>query len=120
MTDNPTTVKLLQEMASLTALSGRISDLQAHNLKIWPLVYFEGVTEIKVDYDLKPEKSMSDEPTFSNSRISYYLTIDESKNTDLEKRYMALEKSVRSLFWSDVVLEIYFNNKITYKSTKNG
>lgn len=118
MTNNAPTAKMLQEMAQLTVLSGRISDLQAHNMKLFPMVYFEGVQEVKVDYDLAPAKSMSDEPTFSNSTISYHLVLDESKNTDLEKRFMALESSVRCLFWSDVRIEIYFNNKIVYKSAK--
>lgn len=118
MTTEASTKKLLSEMAQLTALSGRISELQAHNLKLFPLVFFDGIEEVKIEYDLAPIKTMDDEPTFSNSIVSYHLTVDESKNTDLEKRFIALESSIRCLFWSDVVTEVYFNDKIKYKSTK--
>lgn len=112
--------KLLKEMAQLTALSGRISEVQAKNLQYFPMVFFESVKEVKIDYDLAPNKSMGDEPTNSNSLVSYYLILDESKNDNVDKRFLALEKSVRALFWTDVVIEVYFNGQIKYKSTKNG
>ena len=116
---NAPTNELLKEMSRLTMLSGRVSDVQLKNLQYYPLVYFEGVAEVKIDYDLMPQKSISDEePTKCNSLISYYLMLDESKNTDLDKRYLALEKSVQTLFWNDVKIEVYFNNKIVYKSSK--
>jgi len=113
------TLELLKEMARLTALSGRVSDVQLKNLQFFPLVFFEGITEVKIEYDLMPQKSIDDEPTKSNSLISYHLTLDELKNSNLEERFLALEKSVRTLFWSDTVLEIYFNKKIVYKSTRS-
>lgn len=112
------TNELLSEMAKLTMLSGRVSEVQLKNLKYYPLVYFDDVTEVKIDYDLMPDKSMGDEPTKCNSLISYYLTLDETKNIELDKRFLALEKSVRYLFWSDVQLEVYFNKKIVYKSIR--
>lgn len=107
-------------MGQLTALSGRLCDLQIHNLKMFSLVFFEGVTEAKIDYDLTPYKTMDDEPTKNNLLVSYYLTLDESLNKDLPKRFEALENSVRTLFWSDISVEIYFNNNIKYKSPKHG
>jgi hypothetical protein len=111
---------LLKEMARLSVLSGRISETQSKNLQYFPLVFFESVKEVKIDYDLTPDKSMGDVPTHSNSLVSYYLTLDESKNDNLEKRYLALEKSVRTLFWTDIVVEVYFNDQIKYKSKNNG
>jgi hypothetical protein len=112
--------EILKEMASLTALSGRISSIQIHNLKMFPLVFFDSIDQVRIDYDLAPTKTMDDEPTKNNLLVAYYLTLDESKNQDLDKRYIALEQSVRNLFWSDTIVEIYFNDQIKYKSKKNG
>jgi hypothetical protein len=123
----PSTPELLSEMARLTALSGRISDVQIKNLQMFPLVFFEAVQELKIDYDLSHKSDVLEDtdgkliinvPT-RNNYVAYYLTLDETKNTeDLDKRYMALEKSVRALFWTDLAIEVYFNGKIMYKSVK--
>lgn len=113
----PTAEELVKEMARLTALSGRICDVQIKNLQMFPLVFFNEVEEVKVNYDLSPSKTMDDVPTFSNSLVSYHLKLDERSNIDLDKRFLALEKSVRTLFWSDVLVEVYFNDQIKYKST---
>ena len=123
----PTTPELLSEMARLTALSGRISDVQVKNLQMFPLVFFQEVQEVKCDYDLSHKSDVLEDtdgkliintPT-RNNYVAYYLTLDETKNTeDLDKRYLALEKSVRTLFWTDLSVEVYFNGQIKYKSAK--
>lgn len=122
----PTTTELLSEMARLTTLSGRISDVQIRNLKMFPLVFFEQVQEVRVAYDLGHKSDVLEDtagnlvinaPT-RNNYVAYYLILDESKNEDLDKRYLALEKSVRTLFWTDLSVEVYFNEKIKYKSVK--
>jgi hypothetical protein len=123
---SPSTPELLSEMARLTALSGRISEVQERNLKMFPLVFFEGVQECKVDYDLSHKSDVLEDTSGNlvinaptrNAYVAYYLTLDESQNTDLDKRYMALEKSVRTLFWTDLSIEVYFNGNIKYKSKK--
>ena len=114
------TAEMLKEMAQLTALSGRISSIQIHNLKMFPLIFFDEVQEVRISYDLLPIKTVEDEPVKNNLLVAYHLGLDESKNEDLDKRYSALEKSVRTLFWTDVTIEVYFNSKIVYKSVQNG
>lgn len=113
-------------MARLTTLSGRISDVQIRNLKMFPLVFFEAVQEVKIDYDLSHKSDVLEDTSGNlvinsptrNNYVAYYLTLEESKNQDLDKRYEALEKSVRTLFWNDISVEVYFNDKIKYKSAK--
>jgi hypothetical protein len=118
--NTPPISEILKEMGHLTALSGRICDLQIHNLKMYSLVFFEDVTEAKIEYDLMPIKTVDDEPVKNNLLISYFLTLNETSNNNLDKRFLALEKSVRTIFWNDVTIEVYFNNKIKYKSPKHG
>ena len=123
----PSTPELLSEMARLTTLSGRISDVQIKNLQMFPLVFFEGIKEVKVDYDLSHKSDVLEDPDgklivnapTKNHYVAYYLTLDESTNTEnLDKRHSALEQSVRTLFWNDVSVEVYFNGNIKYKSKK--
>ena len=123
----PSTPELLSEMARLTALSGRISDVQARNLQMFPLVFFNDVKEVRIDYDLSHKSDVLEDtdgkliinaPT-RNNYVAYYLELDETKNTELlDQRYFALERSVRTLFWTDISVEIFFNGKIMYKSKK--
>lgn len=125
----PSTPELLSEMARLTMLSNRISEVQEKNLKSFPLVFFNAVNEDLsiINYDLSHKSDVLEDPEGKliintptrNNYVAYYLELDETKNTeDLDKRYLALEKSVRTLFWNDVSVEIYFNGNIKYKSVR--
>jgi hypothetical protein len=109
----------IQEMAQLTVLSRRISEIQEKNMKKYPFVFFNALTEAKIEYDLDRIKTANDEAEISNSLVSYYLTLDESQNPNIEVRYKMLEVAIRTLFWSDVTVEIYINDRIVFKSKKN-
>lgn len=109
----------IREMAKLTIMSSRINEIQEQNLKMYPLVFFEGVKSVKIEYDFSHKKTVNDEPVIANSLISYYVELDESKNDHLPTRFLMLEGSVRNLFWKDTTVEIYFNDKIVYKSKKS-
>lgn len=110
----------LKEMAQLTVLSNRVSELQEHNLKMFPLVFFDNVKSIKIEYDLERKKTANDETDLNNSIVSYYMKIESPESlTNIDKRFEALQNSVRTLFWSDVTVEVYFNGKIVFKSGKH-
>lgn len=109
--------KQLKEMAQLTVLSGRINELQEKNLSMYPFVFFNGVGNMKIDYDLSYTQPANDEPPIHNSRVTYYLELDPlANNYDLPTRFAQLEAAVRTLFWNDLTVEVYFNDKIEYKS----
>lgn len=111
----------IREMAKLTILSNRINDVQEKNLKMFPLICFEGIQSVRIDYDFSRARPAENEPDISASIVSYYLNIPQSpKMEDLEKRFEALEKCVRNIFWQDVKVEVYINDKIVYKSKKYG
>jgi len=104
-------------MARLTVLSNKINPIQEQNMKMLPLICFDHVKSVRIDYDLSKTKTMEDGPEINNSRVSYYLTIDESKeNNHLQNRFLYLEGGLRNLFWKEICVEVYFNNKIVYKS----
>lgn len=119
--DNADIEAQIREMARLTVLSNKINPIQEKNLKMYPLVFFQGVKSVKIDYDLSHRKTTVDEPVINNSIVSYYLSIeDEAQNSHLDERFKHLEKSVRNLFWNDLTVEVYFNDVIKFKSKKNG
>ena len=113
-------------MASLVLSSGRLSEFHERNLKMYPLIYFNGVTEIKIDYDLAvrhdadvdQKNNLTLKKPLQSCIVSYYLKLDESLQDSVQKRFDALETSVRTLFWKDLPVEIYFNDKIVFKSKK--
>lgn len=115
--------KQIKEMALLTVLSNKINPIQEQNLKMYPMVFFQGVKSVKIDFDLQHRKTTMDEPVINSNIVSYYITIDENaQNEHLAERFKYLEQSVKNLFWNDLTVEVYFNDIIKFKSksAKNG
>jgi len=112
--------EIVEDMAKLTILSNRINQVQEKNLKMFPFIFFEGIKAVKIDYDLSRTKPEKDEHEKCTSRVSYFLTLDEKANEpNKEKRFVATEGAIRQLFWSDVEVEVYFNDILVFKSVKN-
>lgn len=107
----------LKEMAQLSILANRISEIQEKNLKMYPFVFFDGVSIARIDYDLGHGVNEETKEVNHKSLVAYYLTIDE-KQVDhlLEKRFKTLEVSVRAMLWQDIIVKVYFNNKVVFES----
>ena len=104
-------------MAQLTVFANRISEVQEKNLKMFPFVFFHGVKEVSIDYDLGHAVAENLKEVHHKSFVSYSLTLDDTiVDTNLDKRFLALESSVRQLFWNDIVVRILFNGNKVYES----
>jgi hypothetical protein len=132
------TPEKLRDMAKLVHLSNRISAFHEKNLKSYPYVFFENVKSARIEYDFShhpsdtgPKEAPKTPDEFykeigkaamnmtSNSFVAYHLELDEEPNQPhLAKRFEALQNSIRSLFWKDVIVKVYFNEKIVYESPK--
>lgn len=115
----------IREMARLTMLSNRLNYIQEKNLKMFPMVYFNGVSTADILFDLSngrefiTETQPQDPERPEGKYVSYRLTIDESQdNGNLEFRFKVLEDSVRNLFWSDTAVMVFFNGKKVFESEK--
>ena len=112
--------KHLKELAQLSLLANRISEIQEKNLKMFPFVFFENLKEVKIDYDLGHGMNESTKQVHHKSSVSYYLTIEQITNNDInnniDKRFLALEASVRNLFWKDILVKVFINDKLAYES----
>jgi hypothetical protein len=125
------TQEKIREMAKLSLLTNKLNDIQVKNLKMYPLVFFNGIKEAKMDYDLSNDQmvdSMENKsdlevtyqfhrPSSRHLRVSYHLDIENSAdNANLDKRYEATEKSVRNLLFKDIKVQIFINSKLAYES----
>lgn len=116
---------IVKDMAKLVLVSGKISETQIKNMKMFPLIYFDGAKEVKIEYDLShkadalvdKDSNLTINAPHRNNFVAYYLTGDIGID-NIEKRYAALEASIRTLFWSDVTVEVFINEKISYKSKR--
>jgi hypothetical protein len=51
--------------------------------------------------------------------VKFVLQIDDTLNNLLPKRFAAIEKAVRDIFWKNITVEIVFNDRVVYKSGAN-
>ena len=121
----------VKDMARLSILEGKLNDIQVKNLRMFPLIFFNGVKEAKIEYDLGHErptveyekdiKKMEIKYKFprpeTNHSITYRISLDETQdNSNLDNRFFAIEKAVRDLFWKNIKVSVFFNDKLVYES----
>lgn len=127
-----TTEEQVREMAKLTLLTNKINPIQEKNLKMYPLVFFNGIKSAKVDFDLSNDQMLIDsnenksdlEITYQfnkaetrHLRVSYHLEIDEdADNHSLGERYSAITQAVRNLFFKETKVQVFINAKLAYES----
>lgn len=103
---------ILTELAQLTMLTGRISDIHYKNMRNFPFVFFNGVKKVEIEYDIATNKE-------DRSSVTYKIDLDLATNDFMDKRFQALENSIRTLFWKEVVIEVLLNGEEKYKSDQN-
>lgn len=127
-----TTEEQVREMAKLTLLTNKINPIQEKNLKMYPLIFFNGIKSAKVDFDLSNDQMLVDseenktdlEITYQfnkaetrHLRVSYHLEIDEAAdNHSLSERYSAITQAVRNLFFKETKVQVFINTKLAYES----
>lgn len=121
----------VREMAKLALYSNKINEIQEKNLKMYPFVFFDNIRSVSVDYDFTNRQTWDTEENqetldiaykpgkldISHHRVTYRLTLgDGPENMDLDKRFLALQNSVRNLFWKEVRVQVYFNETLKFES----
>lgn len=120
MSDDKQTLEAIKTMARLSVMTNQINGIQEKNLKLYPFVFFEGITSAKIEYDLegknKKELEYGEKPKAHDFKVIYHLELDEKANNHLEKRFEAIKTAVLGLLWSDIEVEVRFNDRSVYKS----
>lgn len=125
-----TAQEIAQEMARLTLLTNKLNDVQLQNIKMFPFVFFDGVNEVAIDYDLsnntiidteEDTKNLEIDYKFSSEtnhlRVTYHLTIDQAiQQTHMHTRFMALEGSIRNLLWKEIKVQVFINGVKAFES----
>ena len=93
----------ISELNSLGILSGTLSEVHVKNLQVFPFIYFNGISEAKLDYDVVQSKD-------NNSYVHYDLTLNQT-NDHLDKRFAGLEAALRALFWKEIQLKLTINGE---------
>ena len=111
-------------MAALILNSNRISEVHEKSMSKYPFIYFEGVSAVRIDYDLSHQSEVEVDKKniivgapLRHCYVAYYLTLDERQlDENLKQRFAALETSTRTLFWKDLPVKIYFNERLVFES----
>ena len=122
----------VREMAKLTLLTNKLNPIQEKNLKMYPLVFFNGIKSAKMDFDLSNDQMLVDsnenktdlEITYQfnkaetrHLRVSYHLEIDEeADNNSIDARYSAITQAVRNLLFKEIKVQVFINTKLAYES----
>lgn len=105
----------VREMALLSVFSDKINPIQEQNIRMYPFVFFESISDFRCEYDFS-RKTAKDEPVKNGNVIAYYFNIVPEDNDNVETRCKHLEASIRNLLWNDIKVKIYFNDRMVYES----
>jgi hypothetical protein len=110
--------KLLEDMRSITMLTGEISSVHFLNLKNWVFIAFDNVNTVEIDYDLSKAKYTSPEGGGSGF-INFKITTKDPdyEQQDTKTRSETLTQWVRSMFWKDINIHIFINNQCVFEDT---
>jgi hypothetical protein len=123
----------IRSMAKVSMFEGRLNDIQLLNIRQYAFLFFDGVTSARIDYDLTPGKpavtfeqdvdnfdlKYNIEKPKNNTKIYYFLTIDEMKNDrsgERSRRFPALRQAIDNLLWKGIDIQVYFNDVFVYGS----
>lgn len=94
----------LREMNKLMILSQRLSDMHILNLKTYPKVFFDEVTNAEVKWDFTPPPP-GEKSDFPGGIVGYRIKV-KNVPENVDKRCGHLERAVKNLFWSDTHVTI--------------
>lgn len=102
----------LDEMAKLVILSGRISEFHIKNLQRYPMVFFDAVKSVNIEYDLEPRGSAH--------YVHYYLEFQKGHRFKNKiDRLKHLERSVKSITgWADPEVKVFRKYSKSWKEIK--
>ena len=109
-------LKQLKDMAQISMVTGRISTIQEKNLKLYPFIFFDGVLEVEISYDLSPIKSAENgsDLVATKSFVTFDIKTDRREIQDLDRRCTAIDRAVATLLWSGIIVEVVIDGDRKY------
>ena len=99
---------VIDDHRNMLMVSKKISDFQETNLKNWPLIVFDNVESVKIDYNFIKKNE------FYAGAVTYDLKFKENQIPDLATKTRALKSLYEwtaLLFWTDTKITFKVNGK---------
>jgi hypothetical protein len=99
---------ILDDHRNMLMVSKKISDFQETNLKNWPLIVFNDVDSVKIDYNFVRKNE------FFAGIITFDLSFKDNKIPDEETKKIAITNLYQwttLLFWTDTKINFKLNGK---------
>ena len=109
------TQEILEDMRKITMLTGEISKIHQENLKTWPYVIFNEINSVEIKYDLTKDYTKEVGEGYIEFRME-----SGSDQDSIDTRCNALAAWVRNMFWNEIKIIIYNNNKKIYENSSLG
>lgn len=114
------TTAILDDMRKITILTGEISSVHEQSLTKWPYIVFDNVKDVEIKYDLSKQ---AQEDLKGNS-VDFYITLptemeDTSNIEGFDFRCKTLTLWVADMFWTDIKVSVFINDKLKYKSKED-
>lgn len=104
----PQTKTIMDDHRNMLMVSKKISDFQEKNLKTWPLIVFNNLDTVKVDYSFIRKNE------FYAGKVTFDFTFKENKLPDLAEKTKAIKSLYEwtaLLFWTDTKITFKVNGK---------
>lgn len=93
----------LKQIMKGSILYGMLSDLHEKNLKMYPFIFLDGVSEAEISYNIPVMGE-----TTSRSSIAYTIKFKEGfSQNNLKEQVLNLKKAVQVLMQHDVIVKVF-------------
>lgn len=108
--ENKNVQNILEDMRKITILTGTISKIHEQSLSKWPYIVFDEIGSLEVDYDL------GNKDRNGANFVNFYITSSKEEHEDANKRCETLTSWVRDMFWKDIDVNVFINEKNIYSN----
>jgi hypothetical protein len=101
---------IIDDHRNMLMVSKKISDFQEQNLKQWPMIVFDGISNVKVDYNF-----INKEELFYAGKVIFDFEFTNGQLPTEEKRQQAfrdLDVWTKFLFWVDTEVEFKLKGRV--------
>jgi hypothetical protein len=101
---------LIKDLAIGSILTGRVSEVHLHNMKIYPFVFIDNVDRAEISYDIITD--LTNTMPGSHSTVVYVLRFtDSGKPETLDSGAENLKKALSALFTQNIKLVLKDHNE---------
>lgn len=109
---------ILKDLKRGAILTGRLSDVHVKTLQSAPFIFFDGISEVKISYNLITDPSAQIPGLGSTVKFSLDFGSKYEPDEHHEKRLNALFATVHTILWPEVEVMVVDQNGNNLKDVK--